>query len=223
LIIAVGNNAMAAASQSGAPVIATMIMRSDLAATRPRAPAGAVVLDLEFPDVLAGLGKAFPGKTRAGMIRTPDSGKLSVAELTAEAKAAGLSLRIVDCPFPDKLIQSLLSLRDEVDFVWCPPDGALFNGTTVKPLILASLENQLPVVGFSASFVQAGAAAGIYPDYLEMGVQAGELARKYLAGLPIPATEAPRKTRIATNPRISRLLGLRSPRPAAEAGIVVIE
>ncbi len=224
LVIAVGNNALDAAEQFGAaPIIATMVMRTDLASTRRRAPAGAVVLDLTFADVLAGLAKAFPGKLRAGMIRSPGVDKTPLAALTAQGKTAGILLRIVDCPRPEKLIESFLSLRDKVDFVWCPPDAALFNGTTVKPLVLASIENQLPVVGFSASFVRAGAAAGIYPDYVEVGAQTGGMARKYLAGSAIASEQTPSKIRVATNPRISRLLGLRLPHADAATGIVVIE
>ena len=223
-MITVGNNALDAVAQIGAtPIIAAMIMRTDLSIPRQHPPVGAVVLDLMFTDVLAGLAKAFPGKARAGMIRSPGAGSTSAATLIAQAKATGMLLRIVDCPLPEKLIESLLSLREKVDFVWCPPDGTLFNGTTVKPLVLASIESQLPIVGFSASFVRAGAAAGIYPDYVEMGVQAGEMARKYLAGTAVPSQQTPRKIRVATNPRIARLLGLRSPRRGIESGIVVIE
>lgn len=105
-----------------------------------------------------------------------------------------------------------------------PPDGTLYNGTTVKPLILASLESQLPVAGFSASFVRAGAAAGVYPDYLETGVQAGEMARKYLAGTAALSIEAPRKVRVAANASVARLLGLRlASKTGRESGIVVLE
>lgn len=222
LIVTVGNNALQTAAQFGtAPMIASMLVRSDLAGTRRRPPVGSVVLDLRFSDVLVGLPKAFPGKSRAGMILSPGAGAGPAAALVAQARATGIELQVVDCPLPEKLIQSLRSLRDRVDFVWCPPDGALFNGTTIKPLILASLEYQLPVAGFSEGFVRAGGAAGIYPDYFEVGVQAGEMARKFLAGANLPSGESPRKIRVATNPRIARLLGLKLPRN--ESGMVVIE
>jgi len=221
LLVAVGNNALQTAEQFGAaPVIATMLVRADLVAVRQRSPAGAVVLDLAFGDVLAGLARAFPGKSHAGMILNSGMGAGRDATLIAQARGAGIELQVIDCPLPEKLIQSLRSLRQQVDFVWCPPDGALFNGTTIKPLILASLEYQLPLVGFSEGFVRAGGAAGIYPDYFEVGVQAGEMARKFLAGANI-SNEGPRKTRVAINPRIGRLLGLKLSH--SESGLVVIE
>jgi ABC-type uncharacterized transport system substrate-binding protein len=224
LLVTIGNQALDTASRLGsAPLVATMIMRSDLSASKTRAPASAVVLDLPISDVLAALAKVFPGKTRVGVIYNP-ADRSAAARLEAEAKPAGVTLKGVECSRAERLLEAFLSLRGLVDYVWCPPDATLFNGTTVKPLILASLENRLPVAGFSASFVRAGAAAGVYPDYREAGLQAGTLARQYLAGGAPGAVEAPRKVRVAANMRVARLLGLRIVQnDAGEQGIVVIE
>ena len=223
LVVAVGNNALQQAlSSSSTPVIATMILRQDLASYSARAPVGAVVLDVTLAEVLSSLARVFPGKARVGMVRRMDAGDPSDATLVAEARAAGIVLTVVDCPRPDLLLPSFLALKERVDFVWCPPDGTLYNGTTVKPLILASIENRLPVAGFSANFVRAGAAAGIYPDYRDLGVQTGELARRFLAG-ENTTLESPRKTRVAVNQRVVRLLGLRGAERTRASGIVVIE
>ncbi len=223
LLIAVGNNALAAAQRYGsAPVIATMVLRADISPAHP--PWSAVVLDLTPTETLSGLARVFPGKTRAGMIRNPAVDAVPEAVLVAQAKAAGMTLKVVECPRAEGLLAALLSLRDLVDFVWCPPDATLFNGTTVQHLIRASLSSGLPVAGFSASFVQSGAAAGVYPDYREMGVQTGEMAHKFLSGANSAAMEGARKIRVGVNLRVARLLGLRLPqRGADEAGIVVLE
>jgi ABC-type uncharacterized transport system substrate-binding protein len=134
-----------------------------------------------------------------------------------------MTLTLIDCSGPEHLMQSFHALQNRVDFVWVPPDGALYNSSTVKPLIRASIENRLPVVGFSASFVRTGAVAGVYPDYFEVGLQAGEMAKNYLSGANL-MNESPRKIRAAVNPRVARLLGLR---PFLEGelppGIVVIQ
>jgi len=210
LLVTVGNNALDAATKyATAPIIATMVLRKDLDAYRSGTPAGAVLLDLPLTDVLSQLAAVFPGKTRAGMIRNPAATGISGATLVAQAKAAGMSLIVADCSRPEDLLRSFLSMRDRVDYVWAPPDGTLYTSATVRPLIMASLENRLPAVGFSASFVRTGAVAGVYPDYVEVGLQAGEMARKYLTGAGGLSNEGPRKTRLAVNPRVGRLLGLR--------------
>ncbi|HLK17629.1 MAG TPA: ABC transporter substrate binding protein [Bryobacteraceae bacterium] len=225
LLITVGNNAYESAARFGtAPILATMLLRSDLAGPGFRAPAGVLALDVPVSEILARMSFVFPGKTRAALIRNPDSHSTSQATLAAQAKSAGMTLKIVDCPRPEKLLQSFLALRGQVDFVICPPDGTLYNGTTVRPLILASLENRLPVVGFSESFVRTGAMAAVYPDYFDVGAQAGELAKKFLSSGAIVASEGPRKLKVAANPRVARLLGLRLPgRNGSDSGVVVIE
>lgn len=224
LAIAVGNNALAVASHAGLPVIATMVLRQDLASLQTR-PEGAVVLDLMLPDVWAGLANQFPGTTRVGMIRKVDAGEPADAVLVAQARAAGIALTVVDCPRPDQLLPSFLELKRRVDFVWCPPDATLYNGATVKPLILASIENRLPVAGFSANFVRAGAAAGVYPDYRELGVQTAEMARRFLSGSGNGVgIEWPHKVRVAVNERVIRLLGLRVAKSSAVTpALVVVE
>ena len=147
---------------------------------------GAITLDVPLGDILARMESVFPGKTRAAIIRNPDANSVPQATLAAQAKAAGMTLKVLDCPRPEKLLQLFLSLRGQVDFVVCPPDGTLYNSTTVRPLILASLENRLPVIGFSESFVRSGAVAAVYPDYFDVGLQAAVLARNYLAGGGMP-------------------------------------
>ena len=99
--------------------------------------------------------------------------------------------------------------------MWCLPDGALYNSTTVKPLILASLDNRLPLIGFSESFAKAGAAIGIYADFRDVGVQAGEAARQLLEGQNVRQSEGPRRLKVVVNASVLRLFGLRY---AASAG-----
>jgi ABC-type uncharacterized transport system substrate-binding protein len=210
LVITVGTNALDAASKyASAPIVATMILWSDLSSSRPGTPAGAVVLDLPLTDVLARLADVFPGKARAGMIRNPDTLNTPAGTLASQARSVGMTLTVADCSRPEDLLRSFLSMRDRVDFVWAPPDGTLYTSATVRPLIMASLENRLPAVGFSASFVRTGAVAGVYPDYVEVGLQAGEMARKYISGVTVAGSESPRKIHVAVNPRVGRLLGLR--------------
>ncbi len=225
LLITVGNQAYEAAARFGkAPILATMLLRGDLTAPGLRAPSGAVVLDLPLAEILEQVAGVLPGKTRAAMIRNPGTKGASLSALVAQAKAAGMTLKVLDCPRPDKLLELFLSLRGQADVVICPPDGTLYNSATVRPLIVASIENHLPVVGFSESFVRSGAVAAVYPDYLEVGRQTGELSRGYLATGGFPAQENPRKVKLAVNPRVAKLLGLRLPAwNTAGAAMVVVE
>jgi ABC-type uncharacterized transport system substrate-binding protein len=120
------------------------------------------------------------------------------------------------------LIRLFLGLRGKTDFVIVLPDSSLYNNTTVSPLIVASLENQLPLVAFSSSFVRAGAAVGIYPDFHDIGAQTAGLAVRYCATQAALPEEGPRKLTVAVNQRVARLLGLEFKQPKS-GGLVVFK
>jgi ABC-type uncharacterized transport system substrate-binding protein len=96
----------------------------------------------------------------------------------------------------------------------------LYNSATVKPLVLASLEQRLPIVGFSESFVRAGALIGICPDFHELGRETGELILRLLDGKGPLLDEDKRKVTVAVNLRISRLIGVE---PVNVKGIEILK
>jgi putative ABC transport system substrate-binding protein len=212
VIIAVGSESaqVIASERPEVPVICTMILRRN---TQGDAAAVTISLDVSLPSLLARLKQIFPGKTRCGIIRNP---ALGGAQLQARAQQQGFTVHVVDCSGSDQLLAALASLKGQVDFVWCLPDGTLYNGVTIKPLILASVENRLPLIGFSESFARAGAAVAVYPDFRDIGVQTGEAARQILEGHAVRSSEGPRRLRVALNQSVLRLLGLRWAPAAAE-------
>lgn len=222
--VAVGTKALAAAGllPSNVPVVSTMMFRSEATADKDSGQglhAARVSLSLDVPlaSLLAELKAVLPSMTRAGMIRNPRRPGPSVAALRAEAKQAGFTLQVRDCDKTDELLRVFLSFRDEVDFVWCPPESSLFNSSTIKPLILASIRNGLPIVGFSENFVRAGAAIGVYPDYADVGRQTGELIRMVLDHTADHvAVVSPRLWRVALNGNVARMLGLRYSQPPSK-------
>jgi putative tryptophan/tyrosine transport system substrate-binding protein len=232
LAITVGSEAFTAlASHStDAVTIPTMTLRSDgarVATTLQRA--GAVHLDVPVTNLLTELKVMFPRRNRIAMIRNPLREGTEPA-LAGWAKQQGFALQTVDCSRAEDLVRIFLSLKGKADFVIVLPDSSLYNNTTVTPLIVASLENQLPIVAFSSSFVRAGAAVGIYPDFRDIGAQAASLALRYAAisgtaSWPTQSAmpdESPRKLQVAVNQRVMRLLGLDYKQPR-NGGLVVFK
>jgi putative tryptophan/tyrosine transport system substrate-binding protein len=209
LLITVGAEALSAAASSRAAVlIPTMILKADRPAVSPAARRGAAVyLDIQLPAIVNELRGLFPERSRFGILHNP-SRLAADPSIALRNNQPDLKFHTAECARPEDLVKAFLSLRGKADFVILFPDSALYNSTTLKPLILASLENRLPVVGFSASFVRAGAAAGVYPDFRDIGAQTAELAQRYMAvRSPLP-DENPRKLLVAVNQRVLRLLGL---------------
>src|SRR5439155_12542951 len=120
-------------------------------------------------------------------------------ELAALTLRLGYTLEIVECSGPRDVLAAFGTLRARVDFVWCLPDNALFPSAAIPPILLASIRNQLPVIGFSEGFVRAGAAVGFYPDYADIGAQTAETVKRYLSKQDVSGVEPPRKIRMAVN------------------------
>jgi ABC-type uncharacterized transport system substrate-binding protein len=211
-VVAVGTAASRAVAQadSGRPYLVTMVVdfnQGSIASTSKQGAIGVVSLDLPFGTVLQELRTVFPDKTRVGVIYSKASSGLDESSLQAEAALQGFSVSAVECKGPEDVVDALVSLKRSVDIVWCPPDGRLFNATTVKPLIMASLRHQMLITGFSEGFVRAGTAVGVYPDFEAVGRQAGTAVRLFLRHGMLPGKQAATHARVAVNERVLRLLG----------------
>lgn len=208
LIVALGSSALSAVQQanSSAPLFVSMVLRESV--PDKSHPAGSVYLDLMPAQVLDEVAGLFPGKTRIAVIQNPAKPAWADPAAHARARQRGFSVQVVECPSPEELVKVFLSQRGKADFVLALPDSSLYNSATIKPLVMASLENRLPLIGLSAAFVRSGAAFGIFPDFKDIGAQSAEAALKILSGQSRPLEEPPRKCTAAVNQRVLRLLGL---------------
>jgi len=228
LAIAVGVTAVraVASANSHMPLLATMAFRADIGSLRasegaPVKLAGAVWLDLPVAEVIGGLRTIFPAAARIGIVRNTSHPDVVEALNQSHPLPGGVSLKPIECASAAELLASMQKLRGQFDFLICLPDSDLYNKTTVEPLILASLEHKLPLVGFSASFVRAGAAVGVYPDFAEVGRQTAALSERFLTGAQGSRDEYPRRTAVAVNERVMHLLG-REYKPKQGEEVLVI-
>lgn len=222
LVAAVGIGAWErlGAASSSLNIVPALVLREDLLQTAAGSRrAGAVYADVPLITVLERLREIFPDRLRVGLIHRP-SWKAPDAGALSKIRQMGYELRLVECAGPDKLLASFSSLKGKVDFVVAEPDAELYNSATVKPLVLASLEKRLPIVGFSAGFVRAGALVGVYPDFHGLGRQTGELLARLMAGQSRHCEEGVRKVVVAMNERIVRLVGVE---PSQQEGVTVFK
>jgi putative tryptophan/tyrosine transport system substrate-binding protein len=212
LIIAVGPEARWLLGKAGAkaPVLSTMIFLSDLdeeaaqGRTLPANLAASVYLDPNPEDAAVELKKALPAASRVGLIVA--SAPTAAPWVTALLKNK-MQVQVAECPRPADLVKTFLALRGKVDMVLAIPIPKLFNPATIEPLLKASIEHHLPIVGYSESFVAAGAMAGLYAPYEELGTQTADMALKLISGAKALEDETPRHLVVKTNQKIQRLMG----------------
>jgi putative tryptophan/tyrosine transport system substrate-binding protein len=205
-VIAIGNRALDEVRNRHAavPVVAILLLHG----SQPSKADAQVDVDISLALQLSAMHALWPGRTRVGIVRNPALSRYSTEQLEARTRKEGFVPVIVDCDKPANLLKSLAALKGKADFAICFPDAELYNAVTIKPLVMASLESRLPLVGFSRAFVRAGAAAGIYADYRDTGRQAVELVERLLRGEEVSPDNAPRHIQVAVNQRVARLLGI---------------
>jgi putative ABC transport system substrate-binding protein len=207
-----------AVSDPAVPLLVTMVLSNDSLA-KPQQLVSTVSLSVSPASILSQLKSAFPGRKRLAVLLGPGSSSLR-AELSALAQRLGYVLEVVECAGPRDVLEAFGALRGRVDFVWCLPDSNLYPAAAIPPILLASIRNQLPVIGFSEGFVRAGAAVGFYPDYAEIGIQTAESVKRYLSRQELPRVESPRKVRMAVNDRVLRILGVERPNLSTQVLVI---
>lgn len=223
LVTAVGLGAWDQLGTVAIPVLPAVVLREDVRSAKDRRAVAVIYADVPLAAIAFNLRAMFPGRSRIALIHRSSRPPLDAVAI-ARVKQLGFELMVVECAGPDKLLAAFGSAKGAADFVVTEPDPELYNSATVKPLVLASLDSRLPIVGFSAAFVRAGALAGVYPDFRDLGQQTGERIQRILEGNPADKKKAPedevRKVVIAVNERIARLMGIE---PADRAHAVIFK
>jgi len=103
------------------------------------------------------------------------------------ANQAGLELYAVKISTEKEIPVALDSLNTIVDGYWSVADGKIYSPRSTRFILLNSLRNAKPFMGFSGNLVESGALFGLEYDYKDIGRQAGKIACAVLAGKE-PAT-----------------------------------
>jgi putative ABC transport system substrate-binding protein len=98
------------------------------------------------------------------------------------APQLGLELVAIKIESDRDVPRALDSLCRIVDGIWTIADDSIYTPQATKFMILVSLRNKKPIMGFSPSFVKSGALLGLNYDYKDIGRRAGDLALRYFQG-----------------------------------------
>ena len=226
LVFALGTEAadQVKAALGGVPAVFAMIvdpMQSGLVSSlsRPGGSMTGVSLAIAPSHTLDVVRRALPEVKRIGIIYDPGQSQRSVREMTDTARAVGLQIVTRSVRSASEVPRAAEEMRSLIDCLYAPVDGTVYSPQSAKFLLLFALRNGIPVVGFSANLVEAGALLALYPDYADVGRQAGYLALRVLAG-ESPGSVAvapPRKALLAINLSVERTLGLRMPQSVRKA------
>ncbi|HQR02970.1 MAG TPA: ABC transporter substrate binding protein [Rhodocyclaceae bacterium] len=216
LIVAVGGPALGQAlRESSHTPILTVATPGALLDKLPRQDGVALhVIQMEMP---AGrlfnlIRLVFPQHDTVGVLFGPSS-RARATQMESAAAERGIRLvaervdqEVAVGPATERLVQHapvLLAL----------PDSVVHNATTVPPLLLIAYRAGVPLLGYSESYLRAGAMVALYATAGQVAQQAFDVIKAYHQGHPLPGLQVPRYYSVGVNATVARSLGL-SPPPA---------
>jgi len=223
LVLALGAVAVEAArARPEIPVVGALVLsEAQLQGANVTGVTLGVPADVQFQWVK----RLLPKARRLGVLYNPDENGAAVAAAGGAASREGVELVPREVASPQALPASLASLERSADALWGLPDRVVFVPQTAKAILLFSFRNRIPLVGPSEAWVKAGALFALEPDYRDLGVQCGELARAILggaraAGLP-PAL--PRTAVLSVNRKTAAQMKVDLPEEVLRQARTVVE
>ncbi len=217
-IIAIGTPATeyALAHYPDTPVLSLFVPQSAwdqlLTDHRRAAPVGAVVIDQPVGRSLA-LGELLAPSAKNVATVFGKASREQLGELKKEALRRQLRLRYAELDEGDDPLSTLTPIIESADIFIAIPEHAVFNRATAKWVLYLGFRQQIPVIGFSRSYSEAGALASVYSTPQNIGEQGGELVLRLATGKQagVWQTHYPRYYTLHTNKVVARALGIRLP------------
>ncbi len=225
LVVTLGSAATQAAVRevSHLPILATMIMSATDIQTAPNATA--VVLDFSLDMQLEWLKRILPGAGTVGILFSPQENQAKVTAAIPLVKDAGLKLMPQAVDSPRALPDALDNISRSVDVLWGISDSMVMTPHTAEAILLSTLRNKIPLIGLSTSWVKAGALYALDRDYLDIGLQCGEIVGRVVGGTtpgsltPVP----PRKVTYAVNLKTAAVIDLELPPELIQGAAQVLQ
>lgn len=217
LLIAVGSNATRVALESTdtrIPVLCILLPKSTYEAMLVTAKINssqrrisAIYLDQPLNRQLDLIKQALPKNNRLGVVLGPESSR-DTDRLQILAEARGLTLILERAQRDSALYPALQRALADTDVFLAVPDPYVINPETAQNVLLTSFRQRVPVIGFSAAYVRAGALAAVFSSPAQIGTEAGEIARQVYRGQPLGAAKYPKYFSVAINRQVANSLNL---------------
>jgi len=216
MIVAVGTTAMVALAQkpTAIPVLNVLIPQNNFyKITRQNSRLqdsrkfSAIFVDQSWARQLGLIQVSMSGHPRVGVLLGKEETE-SIPALQSAAKDADMSLNIETVTDDAELLTALRKLLANSDALLAVPDPKIYNRNNISSILLTSYRQQIPLFGFSASYVKAGALASVYSLPAQVSQQVAEIINNLPASGNLPPPQYPRYFSINTNPQVARSLGI---------------
>jgi putative ABC transport system substrate-binding protein len=214
LVVALGVDAANAAIQapeSSAPILCVLIPKAAFEAlTGGRKEArrvSAIFLDTAPSRQLELIRQLLPQAKRVGTVLGGASLK-DRDSIRGFARDKGLTLQAEVALRDTELYSALRSVLSDADVFLAVPDPVVINASTAQNVLITAFKGQVPVIGYSANYVKAGALAAVYSTPGQIGLEAGQVINAHQRTNNLPAPKTARYFTVGLNASVLRSFGL---------------
>lgn len=212
LIVALGHKASLDASRAAKdiPQLHCMVSKPEHATHEAdSSKVSAIYLEQPLRRQLAFARFILPQHRRLGVLLGKQS-TIPRELLLTRAKQWGFELHVKEIESPKQIGKQLHALKGKIDVLLALPDRSIYNRNTLATILLTTYRDRIPVIGFSAGVVKAGAIGGIYSSPKTIGREAAARALELMQGKP-PGASYPSLQEAAVNRRVAAALHIRLP------------
>lgn len=130
----------------------------------------------------------------------------SIEELKQSIAKTKLNLIITENKKRENLIDSLRHVLSNCDVLLALPDPEIYNPYTSKGILVTSFRRGVPIIGYSKTYVDAGAVAAIYSKSAQIAEQAAFITNTYFSKNILPPPSYPTQYAVAQNQEILQKL-----------------
>jgi ABC-type uncharacterized transport system substrate-binding protein len=213
LIVAVGSKSLALALNSHAPVLSTLVSKSsfdkllhDALSSRDKNSVSALYLDQPVKRHLALITVVLPEVKKIGLLfSAPSADIVNLQKAVANSRFSLLEQMLSS---DDSLYRDLHSLLARSEVLLAIPDVRIYNPTSIRNILLETYRSNIPVIGFSPSYVKAGALCAVFSTPEQMAKQAVLLSKKFVETGALPAAQHPKEFEVMVNRQVANSLNI---------------
>lgn len=129
-------------------------------------------------------------------------------KLVSLSKSKNMNINTVYVNKFENPVGVLDSLLDDVNVLLAIPDNRIFNPRTTRGMLLSAFHKQVPLIGYSKTYVNNGALVALYSSNKHIAHQAAKEIIRFLHTNELPAPKYPTDFAVAVNYQVARSLGI---------------
>lgn len=221
LVISVGMKAAMTVAASNSPVVLNILVPKsgyekllrDFPSRANSKNFSAIFLDQPIARQVRLIAAILPGKRHVGVLfdSFPQD---ELMQLRQQMSRHGLNLheRVISPALP--LHDALQEVLQDSEVLLALPDSTVYNNSTLRNILLATYRSNIPLIGFSSSYVKAGALCAVFSTPAQIAAQTAMAIQQFWETSALPPAQYPQLFEVMVNEQVGRSLGLSTKSPA---------